>query len=188
MGIVESAVKRLLSTPGVVGCWVLPDEDRDSVRQLETDANSHLTLPGLDLVNEGIRDVLDRQHVMIISHSAQLRHPPGPIIVICDGDRVVGEEVWKPSQLEELSKDSRALFLGKSLVLYRDKLAEARGKPLKLTYRALPFPELEEVPGVRDVVSVTITIPVHSEFSKKAGWDPNNPDLGTVLIGFKESK
>ena len=188
MDIVESAVKRLVSTPGVVGCWVLPDEDRESIRQIETDANRRLGLPGLELINAGIEDILGRQRVVIISHSAQLRHPPGPIIVICDGDRVVGEEVWKPSQLEELSKDSRALFLGKSLVLYRDKLAEARGKPLKLTYRALPFPELEEVPGVRDVVSVTITIPVHSEFSKKAGWDPNNPDLGTVSIGFNESR
>lgn len=188
MGVVEPAVKRLMETPGVVACWVLPDEDRDALRHLEANANRRLGLPGLDIVNEGIRDALSRQHTVMISHSPALRHPPGPIIVITDGERIVGEEVWKPGQAEKLSEDSNALMLGKSLVLYRDALMQARGKPLKLAYRALPFPELEEVPGLRDVVSITITIPVHLRFAKKAGWDPDNPDLGTVLIGFNASE
>jgi hypothetical protein len=188
MDTVEAVVKRLLKTPGVVACWVVPDADRDSLRQLENEANLRLGLPGLDIVNEGIKEALARQYVVIISHSPALRHPAGPIIVILDGDRVVGEEMWQPGQYERLSKDANALFLGKSLVLYRDVLAQARGKPLKLAYRPLPFPEVEEVPGVKDVVSVTITIPVHLRFSQKAGWNPNDPNLGTVLIGFNESK
>jgi hypothetical protein len=187
MDAVEAVVNRLLKTPGVVACWVVPDADRDSLRELESEANLRLGLPGLDIVNEGIRDALARQHLVMISHSPALRHPPGPIIVILDGDHVVGEEIWQPGQYEKLSKDSGTLFLGKSLVLYRDALTQARGKPLKLAYRALPFPEVEEVAGVSDVVSITITIPVHSRFSQKAGWNPEDPNLGTVLIGFNVS-
>lgn len=187
MDVVESALKRLMDTPGVVACWVVPDEDREALRQLETEANLQLGLPGLDIVNEGINAVLGRQHIVLVHHSPALRHPPGPIIVICDEDRIVGEEVWEPGRAEQLSEDPSAILLGKSLVLHRDALVRARGKPLKLAYRALPFLELEEVPGVQDVVSVTLTIPVHSQFAKKAGWDPDNPDLGTVLIGFNES-
>jgi hypothetical protein len=188
MDAVKAVVERLLKTPGVVACWVVPDEDRDSLRELERDANSRLGLPGLDIVNEGIREALARKHVVMISHSPALRHPPGPIIVILNGEQIVGEEIWQPDQYERLSKDPTSLFLGKSLVLYREALAQARGKPLKLTYRALPFPEIEEVPGVKDVVSITITIPVHFRFSQKAGWNPNNPNLGTVMIGFNESE
>jgi len=188
MDAVEAVVKRLLDTPGVVACWVVPDEDRDSLRQIETEANLRLGLPGMDLVNEGVKDTLAREHVVMISHSPALRHPPGPIILICDGESVVGEEIWQPGQFEKLSKDPNALFLGKSLVLYRDALTRARGKPLKLAYKALPFPELEEVSGVKDVASITITIPVHFRFSQKAGWNPNDPSLGTVLIGFNVSK
>ncbi len=188
MDAVEAVVKRLLKTPGVVGCWVVPEEDGDSLRRLENEANFRLGLPGMDIVNEGIRDALAREHVVMISHSSSLRHPPGPIIVICDEDRVVGEEIWEPGQFEKLSNDPNALFLGKSLVLYRDALAKARGKPLKLAYKALPFPEVEEVPGIKDAVSITITIPVHLRFSQKAGWNPNDPNLGTVLIGFNVSK
>jgi hypothetical protein len=188
MDTVDVVVKRLLNTPGVVACWVVPDEDRDSLRQLENEANSRLGLPGMDIVNEGIGDALARQHVVMISHSPTLRHPPGPIILMCDEDNVVGEEIWEPGQFEKLSKDPNALFLGKSLILYRDALAKAKGKPLKLMYKALPFPEIEEIPGVKDVVSITITIPVHFRFSQKAGWNPDDPNLGTVLIGFNERK
>jgi len=188
MDTVEAVLKRLTETLGVVACWVVPDEDRDSLQRLETEANLRLGLPGLEIVNQGIRDVLSRQHVVLISHSPQLRHPPGPIIVITEEEHIVGEEIWEPGLADRLSADPNALMLGRSLVLHRDALMQARGKPLKLSYRALPFPEVEEVPGTQDVVSVTITIPVHFEFAKKAGWDPDNPDLGTVLIGFNESK
>lgn len=188
MDAAETVVKRLKETPGVVACWVLPDEERDSLRQLETETNLRLGLPGMEIVNEGIRDVLDRQHVVIIHHSPTLRHPPGPIIVICDEERVVGEEVWEPGRAEKLAGDPEAILLGKSLVFNREALMRARGKSLKLAYRALPFPELEELPGIRDVVSVTITFPAHFLVARKARWSPDDPTLGTVLIGFNESK
>ena len=187
MDAVESAIRRLMETPGVVACWVLPNEDRESLRHIENDANMRLGLPGMEIVNDGIQDVLNRQHVVVISHSPALRHPPGPIILILDGDHVVGEEVWEPGRAEQLSEDKGSLLLGKSLVFHREALMQARGKALKLVYKALPFPELDEVPGIRDIVSITITIPVHFKFSKKAGWNPDDPRLGTVLIGFNES-
>lgn len=186
MDIVESAIKRLMETPGVVACWVLPDEDRESLRHLENGANLRLGLPGMDIANEGIIEVLARRHVVVISHSPELRHPPGPIIVILDGEKLIGEEIWEPGHADRLSKDKTSILLGKSLVFHRDALMEARGKPLRLVYRALPFPELDEISGIRDVASITITIPVHFRFSKKAGWNPDDPDLGTVLIGFNE--
>lgn len=188
MDAVESVIKRLKEIPGIEACWVLPDDERDSLRQLEAETNRRLGLPGMDIVNDGMRDVLDRQHVVIIHHSAALRHPPGPIIVICDEERVVGEEIWEPGRAEKLVGDPSVIMLGKSVVFHRDALTLARGKPLKLAYKALPFPEVEELPGVRDVVSVTITFYAHYVYARKAGWDERDPTLGTVLIGFNESK
>ena len=184
MDAVQSAIERLEATPGVMSCWLLPNEDRERLLRLESNANHTLGLPGIEIVNEGIRDVLERQHIVMVSHSPTLRHPPGPIIVILDEERVVAEEVWDPTRIENLSKDRNSLLLGKNLVFNREALLRARGKNLKLVYKSLAFPELEEVPGVRDVVSVTITVPVHLEFSRKAGWKPDDPNLGTILIGF----
>ncbi len=188
MDAVESVLKRLRETAGIVACWVVPDEERDLLRQLENEANLRLGLPGMEIVNEGIREVLSRQHVVLIHHSPDLRHPPGPIIVILDEERIVGEEVWQPGRAEKLAGNSSVILLGKSLVFYRDALSKARGKPLKLVYRALPFPELDELRGVQDVASITITIPVHLRIAQKAGWNPDDPNLGTVLVGFNESR
>jgi hypothetical protein len=183
---VQAAIERLKATPGIISCWILPDEDREPLHRLESDANRRLALPGIEIVNKGIRDVLQRQHVVVISHSPELRHPPGPIIVILDREHIVGEEIWEPTHIQKVSKDKNSLLLGKNLVFNREGLMVARGKKLRLVYKGLPFPELDKIPGIRDVISVTITVPVHLEFSRKAGWNPDDPNLGTVLIGFNE--
>jgi hypothetical protein len=184
---VQSVIECLKATPGVISCWVLPHEDREQLGRLESNANLRLGLPGIEIVNEGIRDVLGHQHVVVVSHSPALRHPPGPIILILNGDQVVGEEVWERGNIEKLSMDKNALLLGKNLVFNREALMQARGKTLKLVYKALPFPELDNILGIRDVVSVTITVPVHHELSEKVGWNSRDPNIGTVLIGFNES-
>ena len=139
---------------------------------------------GMLIVNEGITEVLARDHVIVITHSRELRHPPGPIVVIHDETSIVGEEIWQSDRLTKLSHDPNAILLGKSMVLYRDTLSRARGKALRLSYRALPFPELDDLEGVTDVVSVTVGPLTHILLSQSAGWDFNDPDLGTVLIGF----
>jgi hypothetical protein len=184
---VQSAIERLLATPGIVSCWVLPDEEREELYQLEANANSHLRLPGIEMVNEGIREVLQRDHVLMIAHSPELRHPPKPIVLVLNGEEIVGEEIWEQARIENLAHDKNFLLLGKNLALNREALAKAKGKNLKLVYKGLPFPELDEIPGLRDVISITVTGLVHTNFSRRAGWNPNDPNIGTVLVGFNES-
>jgi len=181
---VEAAVHRLKQTPGIVKCRILTDEERGLARQLEASGTVQDQLLGMLITNEGIADVMRRTHVVLIAHTKNLRHPPGPIVVIRDDGNIVGEEVWQSDHLNRLTVDSNAILLGKSMVLYRDALARARGKRLTLTYRALPFPELDEVELISSVVSVTIGSFTHIRLSQHAGWDLNNPDLGTVLVGF----
>ena len=180
----EAAMIRLKQTPGVVKCRILTDEERDLAKQLEYSGTVQDELLGMRITNEGIADVLARTHVVLIAHTKSLRHPPGPIVVIRDNGNIVGEEVWQSDELNRLTVDPNAILLGKSMVLYRDALAGARGKRLTLTYRALPFPELDEVDLINGVVSVTIGSYTHIRLSQRVGWDFNNPDLGTVLVGF----
>lgn len=180
----ENAILRLKQTPGIVHCKLLNSQERALAMQLERNATLQDQLLGMRITNEGITDVLSRIHVVLIAHSKSLRHPPGPIVVIRDDGNIVGEEVWQADQLERLTTDTNAILLGKSMVLYRDALAKARGKRLTLTYRALPFPELDELDSISSVVSVTIGTFTHIQLTQKMGWDFNNPDLGTVLVGF----
>jgi len=187
LNVSECALKRLLRIPGVIDCRAVPHEERVALIQLEDDSNLRLGLPGLEIANEGIKEVLKRQHVVAILHSPALRHPPEPIIVVYDGDRVVGEEVRDTAVLRKLSADSDVILLG-NLAFNRKQLETAKGKPLKLVYKALRFPELEQLEGIRDVASVTIGIPAHLRLAKRFGWNPDDPQLGTVLIGFNETR
>ena len=180
----EAALLRLRRTTGIVKCAILTDKERELAKQLEVSGSVQDQLLGMRITNEGIADVLSRIHVVLIAHTKDLRHPPGPIVVIRDNGNIVGEEVWRSEQLSRFSADPNAILLGKSLVLFRDALANARGKLLTLTYRALPFPELDEVDKISSVVSVTIGSLTHVRLSQFVGWDSNNPDLGTVLVGF----
>jgi len=182
----QAALLRLRETSGIIKCKVLTDKERELAKQVEIGGSVQDQLLGLRITNEGIADVLSRTHVVLIAHTKDLRHPPGPIVVIRDNGNVVGEEVWESAQLSRFSADPNAILLGKSLVLFRDALARARGRVLTLTYRALPFPELDEVPLISNIVSVTIGSLAHVRLSQTMGWDSNNPDLGTVLIGFND--
>jgi hypothetical protein len=185
--VVGRVIHRLLVIRGVVACHGLTRQRLRMLIHTETMSNRHLRLPGLEIVNEGIREVSSRKYAVAIAHAPQLRHPPGPILVICNGKQIVGEEVWKPRSNKGPPEDSNVIFLGRGLKLYRDGLKGSRGRPLKVFYRALRFPELETVRGVRDVVSVTVNTLTHMHLSRIIGWDANNPNLGTVLIGFNET-
>jgi len=180
----EAALLKLRQTTGIAKCKILTDKERELARRLETSGSVQDQLLGMRMTNEGITDVLSRTHVVLIAHTKDLRHPPGPIVVIRDNGNIIGEEVWETDQLSKFSADPNAILLGKSLVLFRDVLANARGKILTLTYRALPFPELDEVDLISSVVSVTIGPLTHIRLSQTVGWDSNNPDLGTVLVGL----
>ena len=184
----ESVLRRvtsaLLDIPGVVACHRLAEQQLRTLIDTEAQSNRNLYLPGLEIVNEGMKDVASRECFVAIAHTSKLRHPPGAILVICCGDDVVGEELWDSQTRTEASSNSNLIFLGRSLKLYRDGLERSREKSLKVCYRALRFPELENIKGVRDVISVTVNPSTHAHLSRLTGWDERDPNLGTVLIGF----
>jgi hypothetical protein len=187
METIQIVLDELMTIPGVTGCWILPNSERNMVLKLEAESNLRACLPGIAVENTGIEEVMQRKHVVAISHSPALRHPPGSVVVLCNGTSIVGEEVGDHSQLARLEEDRNVILLGSSLVLYRDRLIEAKGKPLRFIYRALRFPELEKLAGIDAVASVTVGNNVHRWLTERANWNPNDPNLGTVLIGFNES-
>ena len=184
--VVRRVVSRLQNIHGVVACHSLTRQQMKELIETEAKSNLRLGLPGLEIVNEGIKVVAKRQHIVAIAHSPNLRHPPGPILVVYNGGEVVGEELWN-EQRSEATDDSNTILLGRGLKLYRNHLTRLRG-PLKVFYKPLRFPELETIDGVRDAVSITVNTLTHIRLSQLIGWNPSDPILGTVLIGFNESQ
>ena len=187
MDALDSVIRTLRSVDGVLDVWNLGAGDRAEIPRLEEQANRTTPLPGLMIVNDGAKIALQRDHVVCISHSPSLRHPPKPILVLLADNEVVGEEVWQEDELSKLRNNPNAILLGSGFVLFRDKLTKKKG-PLTFTYGPQGFPEIEGIQGVSDVVSATVSLATDLYIKNKAGWNLADPTIGTVLVGFNSKK
>jgi hypothetical protein len=188
MDVLAKVLDKIHGINGVVSSWVLPDTERGSLETLEMKSNHSMTLPGLEAVNTGLTEVLKRKHVIVVAHSRALRDPPDPTMLICSEESVLGQLVQDSEQIEQLMTDPNAICLGKGFFLYIDAIQRAKGRPLKLVYPGVRFPELEDVEGIRDIVSVTIGAQGHNHLLQIAGWNTTDSDLATLLVGFNDAE
>ena len=184
MSVLDSVVSKLRSVPGVVNVRTLDTAERSKILELEEKASAAPGFAGLVVLNDGVRAVLEREFVVCINHSSDLRHPPKPILVLRAGTDTIGEEIWNQDQYARFQEDPNITFLGKSFVLHRDRLEAARGSPLRFVLEGQGFPEIESIAGVYDVVSATLSPTTDIYIKRYAGWPADEMDRGTVLIGF----
>lgn len=178
-------VSKLRSINGVIDTWHVDTSERAPILRMEESETR--TFVGLPIENLGLRFVLQREFVICIKHSSTLRHPSEPILILMSDKDVVGQEVWESDQVARFEKDPNAIFLGKSFVLFRDRLNGAKGKALRFVFESQRFPEIEDIPGVCDVASATVSPATDLYIKRKAGWDFADLDKGTVLVGFNPS-
>lgn len=181
----DTVTRKLRSIEGILGVWHVEDPDKKIILELEENANKTATLAiGIGFANPGATLALQRAFVVCINHSPSLRHPPRPILTLAVGDDILGEEVWEKDEIEKLRSDSNAIFLGHGFVLFRDKVNSIRERQARFEYRPQSFPEIEEISGVSDVVSATISPEADLYIKGRANWPRGDPETGTVLIGF----
>jgi hypothetical protein len=187
-GLFDAVVRKLRSIEGVVDLCRVEDSEKQKILELEKAANQTAGgAVGIEIVNKGAACALEREYVVCVNHSPALRHPSKPILILAAGEDVVGEEIWEKDRIERLRTDSNALFLGKSFVIFKDKVNRTGERRLRFEYGPQDFPEIRMIQGVCDVVSGTISPAADIYVKRMAKWDTANPDMGTVLIGFNSS-
>jgi len=180
-----TVIRKLRSVEGIIDVWGVEDRDKKIILDLEANANRNAGLAiGIEFSNPGATLALQRGFVVCINHSPSLRHPPRPILTLAVGEDVLGEEVWEEDAIAKLRSDSNAIFLGNGFVLFRDKVNSIRERRARFEYRPQGFPEVEQVDGVCDVVSATISPEADAYIKGRAKWPRGDPETGTVLIGF----
>ena len=185
----DAVVRRLRSVEGIIDVCPVQGRDKKAILELERKANKNAGLTiGVEIVNLGVDIALQREFVVSGKHSSALRHPPKPILMLTADEEIVGEEVWEPSEIARLRSSTNIMFLGKGFVLFKDKADCTRGKRLRFEYRPQAFPEVEEIPGVCDVVSATMSPAADDYVKRMAKWETSDPDIGTILVGFNSSR
>ncbi len=183
---------RLKGLPGVVDAAPLADADRPRVLELESRYERQALIP---LRNLGLREVLEREAVVVVLKDRHFREPLAPTLYLVEpaagarreaplleagGERfrVIGEERFPSSPpLRE-----RTLSLSSTFVLFPERRSSA-ATPSFFLLPALPFPELEAAPGVRRVASISPSTAVDIFLRERCRLAPDD-SLATLLVGF----
>lgn len=169
---------------GILDVGWIAEEDAATISELEKDLHDK-GLGGIGkYCNAGVFEVISRQFICAVLNNNEFRHADKPCLSWMMGDVVIGEEVTDERHLESLKASGKVKVIGRNFVIYYDRIRAAASQPPVFVCRALAFPEVEGVPGVRDVLSASPVGAADLYLKNKFGWDTKDPALGTILIGF----
>jgi len=182
MAKVEEVIRLLQGMEGSVHVFKLDDVTRERVVEIESGIKAAL---GISCVNLGVQECLERENVIVVVKDSKFRPPPEPtVLLIADGgDLILGREIF-PHERKEFEDTPNVLFLSQDFIVYTDR------KPKTKELFVMPpvaFPEVAELPGVKNVVSCSPS-PPSDMYVRAAHGLPDDPKLASILIGFDNSE
>ncbi len=165
---------------GVRHAFYLTDEIRRAVADME---KRYPAIGPLTVHNEGVMEAVRRRHVACIIKDTSFRAPPHATVQLVDEDgAVIGKELLPGEEISPAER-GKAIFLGKDFVIFADK---GRGKGARFVLPPVPFREVEEIPGVRNVCSSSPST-AGDLFIRRGMRLDDDPKLASILIGFDMS-
>jgi len=174
---IDSIVEMLSRLRGSIHVFHLDPSCKEMIKEIESGIKATL---GLQVKNRGLEECLKRQYIICIIKARRFRPPPEPTVLLMgDEDLIAGEEVV-PSNKHKFEDREDVIYLSEEFVLYLDR------KPKSKEYFVMPpvsFPELEEIPGVSNVVSCSPSAPADMTLRQLHGFK-DDPRLASILVGF----
>jgi hypothetical protein len=162
-------VRSIRGIPGVVRAELLENPDRERLRTMDTRNAAE---------NQGVAEVLTRDHVLCLFKDASFRPPPEPTLLLVDeAGTVIGRELVVG---ETPPQDRRMAYLGKDFVLFAGAKPEGS---VRFLLPAVRFPELEGIQGVSRVVSASPDTP-QDEYLRRRFVMPTGREFASVLVGY----
>jgi hypothetical protein len=181
--LIDEVEKVLRATRGILDVAWLTPEMREKVLELEAQVEARRSGLGR-YYNEGMRQVLSREAVCVVLNNNDFRHASDPCLLWVAGGVVIGEEIADPRRLEALRGAKDVRLIGRNFALYLDRMEEVLGEEPQFMVQGLPFPELETVSGIKDILSASPLGSADLYLKGLFKWDTRDTSLGTILIGF----
>ncbi|MGD0072293.1 MAG: OsmC family protein [Candidatus Bathyarchaeia archaeon] len=168
---------------------VLDEEERKKLLELETAEEGNLIQFGASIQNQGMKEVLSRDVVLLVVNDNNFEYKD-PTIILKAGEEVVGEEIFDPAKLNEMKGKPGYLITGKGFVIYTHKFRGKKG--LKVQFITLPFSfpyeglkkGSAEVKGATDFICGWPSRSVDLYLKKAHNIETQDLKLGTLLFGF----
>jgi hypothetical protein len=138
---------------------------------------------GINCCNNGVMDCLARKNIIVIIKDSRFRPPPEPtVLLMADEGMIIGMEIFSEQKKQYLDRED-VVFLSDEFILFLDP------KPKNREYFVMPpvsFPEVEKMPGTKNVVSCSPSPPGDMYVRSLHGL-PDDPKLASVLVGYDDA-
>jgi hypothetical protein len=170
----------------------LDDTQRKKILELEKAEENKLVQFGAGIENQGVKEVLTRDVVLLITNNQNFEYRD-PTIILKAEEEVVGEEISDKARLDEIRGKPGYFVTGKSerpFVIYTHKLRGKRGVPVKFITLPFSLPDdrlrkgLEDTDGVSDLICGWPSRSVDQFLKQTFGIPTDDVQLGTLLVGF----
>ena len=176
----ERAVEIIMGMTGTRKAFVLDREVVDAIRKVEGGIKSQV---GLDVINEGVNQCLQRQHVICIIKDTRFRPPPEPtVLMMADDGVMIGTEVLA-GEHHKYKDNEDLIWLGNDFVVFTDRVPKSK------EYFFMPpvsFPELKQIEGAKNIVSCSPS-PLGDLIIKDVYKLEDDPKLASIMVGFDMS-
>ena len=183
--VIQDVICRIKAMKGVEDTYVLSEEDKEKILELEKKAEGAV-LMGLGVGdNQGIKEVFKRQIIIAFTTNMDYVWPEGPNVVLMQYGEKIGEDIYDSEKLEECKKCDDMLVMG-NFVIYKNTMPKPGGgkkEPITVVLPPQKCQDVECVEGVTNVVLASPSTPSDEYIRSVMGLKPA-AGLGTFIIGF----
>jgi len=184
--IVDDVIEIINGLKGVLGVQLLSKEDKNDLLKIEAFQKDDI----IPVINEGLNECLNREFCLVMFKTSEFRIPPEPTVILkTDTGRILGQEIISSEDRENYTNHDNVILLSKNFILFKPENIFSRDIKEKQQFilPPIPFPELNSVNEIFDVVSGTPSTK-GDEYIKNNYGCPQDPKIATVLIGFSKKE
>ena len=179
--LVESVKDYLSHVKGVEDVFILTDEDKKIVADLEKEAEGRVLMGMGEGDNQGIKEVFKRAHILCVTTNKEYVWPEPPNVIMMQGDVMVGFDCSE-SDIAKYENHPEYLVMG-TFVVSKTKAPKTAGKPIVI----LP-PKPCDLSGVEQACEAVLgspSTPSDEYIRQKYGFEISS-EKGTFFIGFNK--
>ena len=184
--MVEEAINIIKGLNGTVDVQVLSDEDKAALTKIESSRDNDI----IPVVNEGLSECLSKEFCLALLKTEEFRIPPEPTVLLkTDKGRILGHELISPEDKKKYVNNDNVVFLSNNFIIFKPdniKRNDVIEKELFIL-PAIPFPELDEIVTISDVVSCSPST-LGDEYIRNRYNYPDDSHLATIIVAFSKKE
>jgi hypothetical protein len=184
--VVEEVIDIIKKIDGTLDVQKLSDQDKEALIKIESSHNNDI----IPVINKGLDECLSKEFCLVLLKTEEFRIPPEPtVLLVTDSGRILGQELISPEDREEYADKDNVIFLSNNFIIFKpDNMARSAVVEKELfILPAIPFPELDNVMTISDVVSCSPSTLGDRYLRNKYSY-PDDPHLATIIVAFSKKR